>query len=497
MALSILLLVLSGPLVTPVSPADFVPLTTSSLTFFVDPTGNDGNSCLSSGTGACATIQGALNKAPKLLRHLVTISIAAGSYGGFYVSGFSADNEVQQTTGGLLIDGALATSTLATGSATGTAAGSGQSAGSGSTFGTLCDSGATWTASDLVGRFITTVSPTNTTFPITANTSTCVTIAGTWSLPVAGSTTYTIQDPSVIVTSPVSNPATPLTAASANRAGIYYSNNVMAWSNNNPIIVTRNIRVANTTGIDGVEVADNGWYGFRTMQIRPTNGAAFGLGVFTSSARPTIDIRLSEVALISTGNGIATGGATFQARNVLLRNGSTSHQAGIITDAESRVLNITATEIDGFRDGVEFYGGTHGVAPGAFSAFQNGRITCNNVTDSTGIAVGEDERDVTGTGIPLTAVATSITNAYVNCAYNLTVSGTSQADVTSMSGDAGVSGFTVHYGGLILFVAGSTTMPSGTSEISLDTGGFTANFADVTAGTCISTGQQGSRVCAR
>src|SRR5438128_294812 len=64
-----------------------VTYTTADQTYYVDPTGSDGNACTASGTAACLTIQAAVNKIPKALRHEPTVSIAAGSYAGFTLSG--------------------------------------------------------------------------------------------------------------------------------------------------------------------------------------------------------------------------------------------------------------------------------------------------------------------------------------------------------------------------------------------------------------------------
>src|SRR5882757_2311988 len=132
---------LPGPANGRVSRGNFLPIPqyrtpgTGAQSYFVDGSlGSNTNNCTASGASACLTIQGALNKIPKLLRDLVTVTVAAGTYAGFSVAGFTCDPGIQTTTGGIMVDGfgAFANSTLATGSATGTFTSS--TAGSGTTF---------------------------------------------------------------------------------------------------------------------------------------------------------------------------------------------------------------------------------------------------------------------------------------------------------------------------------------------------------------------------
>lgn len=65
--------------------------TTAAMTLYVDAVnGNDSNSGTAAGAGnALATINAAINKVPKIIRHNVTINVAAGTYSGdMIVSGF-------------------------------------------------------------------------------------------------------------------------------------------------------------------------------------------------------------------------------------------------------------------------------------------------------------------------------------------------------------------------------------------------------------------------
>lgn len=51
--------------------------TYAAVTLYVDPTGSDANSCTSSGTGACATLNGAYAKFPRFIRHNITVNVVA------------------------------------------------------------------------------------------------------------------------------------------------------------------------------------------------------------------------------------------------------------------------------------------------------------------------------------------------------------------------------------------------------------------------------------
>lgn len=171
--------------------------TYSAMTLYVDPTGSDSNACTSSGTGACLTINGALAKLPRFIRHTVTVNIAPGTYAGFTVANFQFD-----TSGSLSLVGSMVNSTLASGSATGTlTSATAGSTSTGPASGT--DTTQSWTTSDLHGRFVTFTSGalSGFSYPIDTNTATSFTFANTTS---PGAVAYTIQQPAVVITSAIS-----------------------------------------------------------------------------------------------------------------------------------------------------------------------------------------------------------------------------------------------------------------------------------------------------
>jgi hypothetical protein len=82
--------------------------TDADLDLFVDVAGNDANDCTAPGASACLTIQGAVDKVPKRIRHKVTITVGVGEFAGVVIEGFSVESSHQPNTGaGLDIRGTM------------------------------------------------------------------------------------------------------------------------------------------------------------------------------------------------------------------------------------------------------------------------------------------------------------------------------------------------------------------------------------------------------
>lgn len=208
----------SGP-GSPVTRGNFLLIpsyqTTAALNLFVDGSaGSDTNPCTASGASACATIQAAYNKIPKLVRHPVNVTVATGNYVGAYLMDYGFD-PVSLTNGAYIqTTGTLITATISTGSATGTATAG--TAGSTTTFGTLTDSGQTWTVNNLAGFIIEITGGTGSgqTRIIHSNTATAITIEGTWTAPT-GTSTYAVRDWGAVITTAINQPAVGGAAAGA------------------------------------------------------------------------------------------------------------------------------------------------------------------------------------------------------------------------------------------------------------------------------------------
>lgn len=451
--------------------------------YFVDGSlGNDANTCTASGASACLTIQGAINKIPKLLKNGVSVDIASGSYAGFYITGFAQDVGFQQTTAGLLIRGAaLANSTLATGTATGTATAG--SAGSGATFGTMTDSGQAWTVNNLRGRFLTITGGTGSgqTYPISSNTATAITIVGVWgTAPVSGST-YAVQDVATTITSGVVLPPSASAASVALGAGVLIANNNL------------NVR-------DGTV----------SLQRLGTSGAGIR-SVFISDST---NLNVTNCQWVGTGIGIQIGGsvngalgAPFVTTNSVVFNNTNSQ--GIATNFFGGVLITNNTLFNANSYGVFSFGGSIpslrilqteilnvsnlGIAtPSGNLTLSGSRISCNGVSTA---AIGMSG-SINPAAPPAPMIASiSTSNVDSSCALGVQAvgAGTNFA-ISTLAGSTSTTALDARLGALIQYTS-ATTITGTTQDINVEAGGVTAALGDITAGQCAASLTYGSRVC--
>lgn len=376
--------------------------TTAALTLYVDPLGSDSNACTSSGASACLTLQGVLNKIPKVLRHKVTVNVAAGNYTGFILSGFTQDQTVSSTTGGLYILGTLANVTPATGSATGTATSG--TAGSAQTFGTLTDSTQSWTVNDLVGRWISITGGTGSgaLMVISSNTATTITVVGTWTAPT-GTSTYAIQEPASIITTGVSPvPRGNQTTSGTSVAMGFVGNSVRDLGG----IYIQNIGVSGTMSQSAYVYGGSAPLLDTVKQTRPSGtGAPFihsGTGsLYLNRCYSALTVQSagsqSGVHLVNEIAGLAEGQRLFTFGSLFV-NGQwamfTTNTASVFSASEARQTDR----------GLEFLRSSGSVS--------NSRISCAGSQGQWGIAVGERHDGAT-------ASASVSVNAvhFENCSY--------------------------------------------------------------------------------
>lgn len=455
--------------------------TNAELVFYVDPTGNDANACTATGTDACLTIQGALNKAPKLLRHQVTVNLAAGNYAGFTVSGFTIDPSIQRATAGILIDGVLANVVPTTGSATGTATSG--SAGSGITFGVLTDTAAAWTVSDttMLGKLLLITGGTGSgqTKMITANTDTTITIAGAFSPAPDATSTYAVQAPSAIITSAAAGIPSPIGTAS----GGFSSAGVQIFNNNE-------------------------------------NGTTFGVtlrnvGIATgSTAAVTVsggqNVELLQV--VSTGTGASSINQNSTGTSL------TSSFAGQISASNGSVLTVTSNYIAGALAGVASLSRanvavttsrvtTTSAAGVPLGASQGAGITPINVyCDCTSGAGSACVSVNSGHSATPAALATHDSAASVgsisvtNCTYGISVgprgSVVANSATSTITGNALTYAVLASWGGMVTLPATTPTITAVTAELALDNGAAVDSFTTLAATyDCIAIPTTDSKVC--
>jgi len=136
-----------------------------------------------------ATIQAALDTLPKIVSHIITIDVAAGSYQGFGVEGFDATYP-----GYLMVRGVQGLVTPTSGPASGTAT-------SGSAD-TLTLTGAGWTTDDFVGKFCKIVSGTGAGqhFIVASNTTDTLRFAARMSPAPNATSIFEITEPKTLIT---------------------------------------------------------------------------------------------------------------------------------------------------------------------------------------------------------------------------------------------------------------------------------------------------------
>ena len=117
--------------------------TTAAITLYVRTDGNDNNTCtIDSAVGACLTVQAAIDKIPKDIKHAVAINIGAGNFAGFAIEHFSFIGKDAT----MVVTGTLGNPTPATGTVSGTADGGSTSQ--------CVHSTQSWTANDFRGKMV-------------------------------------------------------------------------------------------------------------------------------------------------------------------------------------------------------------------------------------------------------------------------------------------------------------------------------------------------------
>lgn len=172
--------------------------TAGATTYYVATTGNDGNSCLAVGQ-ECATIQGAVAKVPKRVRHPVTVSIGVGNFAaGVPITGFQFDAAVASVGAYLSIAGTWGSPTLTSGPNPFTP--SSIANGSCATWGTVTKTGAGWTPHELRGKWLVKTVTATRYYLIADNTEDVITIVGAAPVPSASGTVY-IREPLTVINS--------------------------------------------------------------------------------------------------------------------------------------------------------------------------------------------------------------------------------------------------------------------------------------------------------
>ena len=472
----------------PVSRGNFLRVpqyeTTAALTLYVDPTGSDSNACTASGASACLTLQAAVNKIPKLVRHPVTVNVASGNYTGLSIFGYRFDPLVTANGAYINFIGTMTTATVATGTATGTATAG--TAGSGTTFGTLTDSGQSWTTNDLIGKLLVITGGTGAGQQkiIDSNTATSITVAGTWTAPT-GSSTYVIQNWGSVVDGNILRPAIPAIAASTGQT-LYMEDNghvrelggssAGSTQASAPITFTTMQFSPTTVTLNAARINGPNSVAFSRCRLAgKTTGAAlvplYNAAVWVGDSYLTSETNL----VVSSGfNNAANSLLTFSASR--LENGGGAGGAGVLGGPGA--WNFSGTSFK-TQSGYCISGGLGSAGPAPSNIFiTSSRCVCANSG---------------GSGIYLSSLTGAFTSAYIN---GLTIDncGTSDAAVlvkgrgahlylnsadNVFTGLTNATGISVFYGASV-YIGTDPTLTSFTYDLKVE-GAATTPYSTFTA----------------
>ncbi len=487
-----------GPVATPTTNGGtYVTATSGNLQLYVDPLGSDANACTNTGTSACKTIQGCINKIPKLLRHRAVCTVAAGNFDNFAVSGFGTDVGIQRVTAGLLIDGTLSTSTgLTSGTASGTATAG--SAGTTNVFGTMTDGSQSWTVDNLQGRFVTITAGTGVgqVRTVCSNSASIITICGTWATTPVNGTTYVIQDSATnINTCGVTPPSGSGTVSTANTAIRIQSNSPGAT------VTLRGLKVSGAC-IFGIYAPDNSSLILNRIQLTTTAGTTSKI----SSGGP---VYIDTIASSFSG----TSGTHLNTNPLAAVNASVAGNVGNIPGPRSSSGGTVQNSI--------FINGSVGLNVTNFALTTLLELQFVSI-NSTGIAIGGPVANIQGIVIDCTATAGSaalsiggtpavngtasnvsggvapdhVTITDCEVAMRLTGSGTWIQSANAFTVTNVTTGYDVRSGGLATFANASAAFAVSGNEISLDGAAVTGTYASIpVSGNCITSLNYGSRVC--
>jgi hypothetical protein len=457
--------------------------TTAALQFYVDPTGSNSNACTATGAAACLTYQGAVDKAPKNIRHLVTVSGAAGTYAtGLRLSGFTIDNSFSSTAG-LIVEGpsTFVDVTPTTGSATGTATAG--TAGSGVTFGTLTDSAATWTVNDFRGKFIVITGGTGSgqVKQITANTATVITIAGTWTAPTTSST-YAIRSPAATITGLAAAITSPTGGTSVAAAGIQIVNNQAfgALVSTGGAITIRNLGVA-VAGSPMVASGPGSVMVFQSSLVG-TSGIAF-----TSVIGATVYVNASAVINAGAGSILVNH---FGNLGLINSYAQSVGNGGALTVSGGSRATVTSTQFSvsgGSSAGVS-------ASTGGYVTTSNIRCDCASAATSACVISGTPSVTVGAQFASINSGSTDVTNCtsgvVANAGSNVMFSQTSVCSGNSLTYSASAAN-----GGAVTLPS-AITITSGTADLSIDNASATAPYSALGAiYGCLASLNTGSRIC--
>lgn len=415
--------------------------TYGTISLFVDGTlGSNSNPCTASGASACLTLAGAFSKLPRFIRNNVTITVAAGTYAEALnlANGLVIDNGVSVT-----VTGALGLFTPATGSNSGSTTASAAASSSGTA--SITDSTQTWTVNDLKGRFVnfTSGALSGQQFPITSNTATTLSMAG--STAAGTGVTYTIVTPSVIFAQPSGG-----TIANVDGRGAL-------------IFTSVEVTATGTSGL--IFRGPSGLLTFNTSRLVMAASIA-ALNVQLG----TLTLARSVVQTTAAGAGLLlTGGSGTPLPGGIVSNSYFRATSGIALHATANSWMASMTSVV-----FEVTTGTGFVtrAPLILSVAAGFYATCTTAASGVGAAFGTI---ATLGGYNSASISLPSAAQVVGCGTGLMVYGPSAIQVNAMNFNTVTTAVLAARGGAVEF-SGVPTFSTVTNELSLDGTAYTYAF---------------------
>lgn len=470
--------------ISPSSAPNVVQATTAALALFVDTTGSDSGPCTGTGTAACLTVNGAVSKIPKVVRHPVIVTLGTGNFTGGVFHGFQYDPA--GTAGAYIaLVGALTTFAPATGTATGTASAAAACAnGPPLTDATLSDGTQTWTANNLKGQILETTGGTGAGqfLPIASNTGTVVTLAGCWGVTPNATTTYAIRDwGSVITTGVVGQPANYLSSAGSATTALLFQDmqaGSARFSGQDGFVYVDSIRTTPTTGL----VAQNAHVNVRRSRFDSTGGFPIqtrGSGpqlYFNASVATSTNNTVVVQVLPGETSSLASTAATVRIVDSFLESGSSGANPGLRFGSPG--FSISASTLSMTNSGATFAVYAEGLPVANF--WNLVRIVCTAGGSTVGISanISSNSSPLMPSSVFSMAFDSSATR---ECATGIRIGGpgmTLTTDDSTFQATAGTVAISVLNGAQVQLDQTSAVSGTFTNQLSLD-GTTTANLADV------------------
>lgn len=439
------------------TPAVAPTATTADITYYVNVDGgNDSYACTDSSL-PCATIQGAYNKIPTLIKNQVTVSVASGTYSGAILTGHTIAPSSSGTANSLRTIGTsiTASGTDADGGVAATPTGtlSSSSLGTQPTLTTLTDSTATWGTNTWRDKLVQITSGTGSSatsyFPITSNTATTLTIEGTTT--ATASSGYTILDWGAVISTPIASQTGPFSLNHIPAADVIVEGNLSDGVNSGGITFERlkfSQSTSSTTGlqVEGPVRVSARWSFFTGSSTFDTGinmsrgaGGHLNTNVYdyngTSGTGVNMGSTSNESSGVSISNSYFRGGATGLAINgpvSILTNDFFDTQTTTsiaVSQAIAGSVQAAGIKINGSANGLKAQGTSSG---GVVAAIGMGTSDVSSCTTAGIILDGPLSTGIFGT---ITGSSNAIGWSFSHGAKAQIASGSSMTGTTEVSVD--------------------------------------------------------------